>query len=190
MPVGSTYLAEWRSYADPQTGRLVRQLTSVGNMYLTACSCWARPPALTRPCPARDRMRGTCTSSGARTARASTSTAAGWPTKPAPSPAGATRPASTLPATLTTRRATSTATTTLHPTELTLVTDGEAAAGCISKVHCRDGQQVFEKLCWHDTVEPEEDQHTHSHPSFTPDGRQVVFTAARPVINVYLVDWN
>ena len=78
----------------------------------------------------------------------------------------------------------------LHPTELTMVTDGEAAAGCISKIHCRDGQQVFEVLCRHDTVEPEEDQRTHPHPSFTPDGRQVVFTGARPVSNVYMVDWD
>jgi oligogalacturonide lyase len=78
----------------------------------------------------------------------------------------------------------------LHPTELTMVTDGEAAPGCISKVHCRDGQQVFEVLCRHDTIEPAEDQRTHPHPSFTPDGRRVVFTAARPVSNVYMVDWD
>jgi oligogalacturonide lyase len=79
----------------------------------------------------------------------------------------------------------------LHPTELTMVTDGEAAPGCISKVYCRDGQQIFEVLCRHDTSEPEEDQRTHPHPSFTPDGRQVVFTAARANgSNVYRVDWN
>ena len=79
----------------------------------------------------------------------------------------------------------------LHPTELTMVTDGEAAPGCISKVHCRDGQQVFEVLCRHDTIEPEEDQRTHPHPSFTPDGRHVVFTSARENgSNVYLVDWD
>jgi oligogalacturonide lyase len=79
----------------------------------------------------------------------------------------------------------------LHPTELTMVTDGEAAPGCLSKVHCRDGQQRFEVLCRHDTLEPEEDQRAHPHPSFTPDGRHVVFTAAREQgSNVYLVGWE
>jgi hypothetical protein len=79
----------------------------------------------------------------------------------------------------------------LHPAELAMVTDGERHPGCISKVHCRAGQQVFEVLCRHDTVEPVEDQRAHPHPSFTPDGRQVVFTAAHAQgSNVYLVGWD
>ena len=71
-----------------------------------------------------------------------------------------------------------------------MVTDGEARPGCISKVHLRDGQQVFEVLCRHDSYEPEEDQRCHPHPSFTPDGQRVVFTASHGgQSQVYLVDW-
>ena len=71
------------------------------------------------------------------------------------------------------------------------VTDGEAHPGCISKVHLRDGQQLFEVLCRHDSYEPEEDQRSHPHPSFTPDGRRVVFTANHGgQSNIYLVDWE
>lgn len=78
----------------------------------------------------------------------------------------------------------------LHPSGRAMVTDGEARPGCISKVHLRDGQQVFEVLCRHDTVEPEEDQRCHPHPSFTPDGQRVVFTANHDGLsNIYLVDW-
>ncbi len=79
----------------------------------------------------------------------------------------------------------------LHPGGQAMVTDGEGAPGCISKVHLHGDQQVFEVLCRHDTLEPEEDQRTHPHPSFTPDGRQVVYTSARERgSNVYLVDWD
>jgi oligogalacturonide lyase len=78
----------------------------------------------------------------------------------------------------------------LHPAGQAMVTDGEACPGCISKVHLRDGQQLFEVLCRHDTEEPEEDQRCHPHPSFTPDGRRVVFTANHGgQSNIYLVDW-
>ena len=53
------------------------------------------------------------------------------------------------------------------------------------------GEQVFEVLCRHDTHEPVEDQRAHPHPSFTPDGRQVVFTANHGgQSNIYLVDWD
>ena len=78
----------------------------------------------------------------------------------------------------------------LHPAGQAMVTDGEARPGCISRVHLRDGQQVFEVLCRHDTDEPEEDQRCHPHPSFTPDGRRVVFTANHGgQSNIYMVDW-
>jgi oligogalacturonide lyase len=78
----------------------------------------------------------------------------------------------------------------LHPTGEAMVTDGEARPGCISKVHLREGRQEFEVLCHHDTYEPVEDQRAHPHPSFTPDGSQVVFTANHAgQSNVYRVDW-
>ena len=78
----------------------------------------------------------------------------------------------------------------LHPAGLAMVTDGEANPGCISKVNLRDGQQLCEVLCRHDTEEPEEDQRCHPHPAFTPDGRRVVFTASHAgQSNIYLVDW-
>jgi oligogalacturonide lyase len=79
----------------------------------------------------------------------------------------------------------------LHPGGRAMVTDGEARPGCISRVHLRDGQQVFEVLCRHDSYEPVEDQRAHPHPSFTPDGRRVVFTANHGGrSNIYMVDWE
>ena len=79
----------------------------------------------------------------------------------------------------------------LHPDGQTMVTDGEARPGCISKVHLVDGKQVFEVLCRHDSYTFGDDQRCHPHPSFTPDGRQVIFTSNRTgSSNIYLTDWN
>ena len=79
----------------------------------------------------------------------------------------------------------------LHPDGQTMVTDGEARPGCISKVHLRDGSQVFEVLCRHDSYTFGDDQRCHPHPSFTPDGQQVIFTSNRTgSSNVYLTDWD
>ena len=79
----------------------------------------------------------------------------------------------------------------LHPDGQTMVTDGEARPGCISKVHLRDGAQVFEILCRHDSYTFGDDQRCHPHPSFTPDGQQVIFTSNRTgSSNIYLTDWN
>jgi oligogalacturonide lyase len=79
----------------------------------------------------------------------------------------------------------------LHPDGQTMVTDGEARPGCISKVHLRDGRQVFEILCRHDSYTFGDDQRCHPHPSFTPDGEYVIFTSNRTgTSNVYLTDWN
>ena len=81
----------------------------------------------------------------------------------------------------------------LHPDPdgQTMVTDGEARPGCMSKVHLRDGIQVFEILCRHDSYTFGDDQRCHPHPSFTPDGRQVIFTSNRTgSSNVYLTDWD
>ena len=79
----------------------------------------------------------------------------------------------------------------LHADGQTMVTDGEARPGCISKVHLRDGHQVFELLCRHDSYTFGDDQRCHPHPSFTPDGRQVIFTSNRTgSSNIYLTDWN
>lgn len=79
----------------------------------------------------------------------------------------------------------------LHPSGQGMVTDGEAQPGCISRVHLQDGQQIFEVLCRHDTYEPQEDQRCHPHPSFTPDGSRVVFTANHAGLsNIYLIDWD
>jgi oligogalacturonide lyase len=78
----------------------------------------------------------------------------------------------------------------LHPDGQTMVTDGEARPGCISKVHLRDESQVFEILCRHDSYTFGDDQRCHPHPSFTPDGRSVIFTSNRTgTSNVYLTDW-
>lgn len=79
----------------------------------------------------------------------------------------------------------------LHPDGTTMVTDGEARPGCISKAHLRDGRQEFEVLCRHDSYKFGDDQRCHPHPSFTPDGRQVIFTSNRTgTSNIYLTDWN
>lgn len=79
----------------------------------------------------------------------------------------------------------------LHPDEQTMVMDGEARPGCISKVHLRDDCQEFEVLCRHDSYTFGDDQRCHPHPSFTPDGSQVIFTSNRTgSSNVYLTDWD
>ena len=79
----------------------------------------------------------------------------------------------------------------LHPDGQTMVTDGEARPGCISKVNLIDGCQTFEVLCRHDSYTFGDDQRCHPHPSFTPDGRQVIFTSNRTgSSNIYLTDWN
>jgi oligogalacturonide lyase len=73
----------------------------------------------------------------------------------------------------------------------TMVTDGEARPGCISKVHLRDACQEFEILCRHDSYTFGDDQRCHPHPSFTTDGSQVIFTSNRTgSSNVYLTDWE
>jgi oligogalacturonide lyase len=79
----------------------------------------------------------------------------------------------------------------LHPDGETMATDGEARPGCISRVHLREGKQIFEILCRHDSYTFGDDQRCHPHPSFTPDGRQVIFTSNRTgTSNIYLTDWN
>jgi oligogalacturonide lyase len=79
----------------------------------------------------------------------------------------------------------------LHPDGQTMVTDGEARPGCISKVKLREGKQIFEVLCRHDSYTFGDDQRCHPHPSFTPDGRQVIFTSNRTgASNIYLTDWS
>jgi len=79
----------------------------------------------------------------------------------------------------------------LHPDGQTMVTDGESQPGCISKVHLVNGKQVFEMLCRHDSYAVGDEQRCHPHPSFTPDGRQVIFTSNRTgSSNIYLTDWN
>lgn len=79
----------------------------------------------------------------------------------------------------------------LHSDEQTMITDGEAHPGCISKVHLRGEHQVFEVLCRHDSYTLGDDQRCHPHPSFSPDGRQVIFTSNRAgSSNIYLTDWS
>ena len=79
----------------------------------------------------------------------------------------------------------------LHTDGETMVTDGEARPGCISKVHLQDCCQVFEVLCRHDSYTYGDDQRCHPHPSFTPDGRQVIFSSNRTgSSNVYITDWD
>jgi oligogalacturonide lyase len=79
----------------------------------------------------------------------------------------------------------------LHPDGRTMVTDGEAHPGCISRVHLVDGHQEYEVLCRHDSYRFGDDQRCHPHPSFTLDGRQVVFTSNQSgSSNVYLTDWE
>ncbi len=78
----------------------------------------------------------------------------------------------------------------LHPFEPTMITDGEAHPGGISRVHLAGDKQEFELLCRHDSYKFDDDQRCHPHPSFTPDGKQVVFTSNRTgSSNVYLVEW-
>jgi oligogalacturonide lyase len=81
----------------------------------------------------------------------------------------------------------------LHPDRYgqTMVTDGEARPGCISRVKLVDGKQIFEVLCRHDSYTFGDDQRCHPHPSFTPGGRQVIFTSNRTgTSNIYLTDWS
>jgi oligogalacturonide lyase len=79
----------------------------------------------------------------------------------------------------------------LHPAGRAFVTDGEAHPGCLSRVELVDGQQRFTVLCRHDSSEPVEDQRAHPHPSFTPDGRHVLFTANHVGLsNIYAVTWD
>jgi oligogalacturonide lyase len=78
----------------------------------------------------------------------------------------------------------------LHPDGSAMVTDGEARPGCISKVLLEASQQVFTVLCQHDSYRYGDDQRCHPHPSFTPDGRRVVFTSNRTgSSNIYMTDW-
>lgn len=79
----------------------------------------------------------------------------------------------------------------LHLDGATLVTDGEAHPGCISKVFLKDGRQIFEVLCRHDSYQKGDDQRCHPHPSFTPDGSRVIFTSNKSgTSNIYLTDWE
>jgi oligogalacturonide lyase len=79
----------------------------------------------------------------------------------------------------------------LHPDGATMITDGEARPGCISLVHLKDGQQEYNVLCRHDSYRFGDDQRCHPHPSFTPDGKRVVFTSnVSGSSNVYITDWN
>jgi len=79
----------------------------------------------------------------------------------------------------------------LHPDGVTMITDGEAHPGCISRVRLKDARQDFEALCRHDSYRFGDDQRCHPHPSFTPDGRRVVFTSnCTGSSNVYLTDWD
>jgi oligogalacturonide lyase len=78
----------------------------------------------------------------------------------------------------------------LHPDGQAMVADGEMHPGCISRVWLQDGRQEFEVLCRHDSYRYGDDQRCHPHPSFTPDGRQVVFTSnVSGSSNVYLTAW-
>jgi hypothetical protein len=79
----------------------------------------------------------------------------------------------------------------LYPDGRTMITDGEAHPGCISKVNLHDERQEFEVLCRHDSYKFVDDQRCHPHPSFTPDGKKVVFTSNRAgSSNVYMTDWD
>lgn len=78
----------------------------------------------------------------------------------------------------------------LHNDGRTMITDGEAHPGCISRVVLQDGVQLFEPLCRHDAYKYDDDQRCHPHPSFTADGARVIFTSNRTgTSNVYLTDW-
>ena len=79
----------------------------------------------------------------------------------------------------------------LHPDGVTMVTDGEAKPGCISRVRLSECRQDFEVLCRHDSYRFGDDQRCHPHPSFTPDGSRVIFTSNRNgTSNVYMVNWE
>jgi oligogalacturonide lyase len=79
----------------------------------------------------------------------------------------------------------------LHPDGVTMITDGERYPGCLSKVHLQNGQQIFEVICRHDSYRFVDDQRCHPHPSFSPDGQQVVFTSNRAgTSNIYLTSWD
>ena len=79
----------------------------------------------------------------------------------------------------------------LHKDGQAMITDGEARPGCISKVHLIEDKQAFEILCRHDSYTFGDDQRCHPHPSFTPDGRQVIFTSNRTgTSTIYFTDWN
>jgi oligogalacturonide lyase len=78
-----------------------------------------------------------------------------------------------------------------QPDGETMVTDGEARPGFLSRVHLREGAQQFEPLCCHDSYKFGDDQRCHPHPSFTRDGRRVIFTSNQTgTSNVYLTDWS
>jgi oligogalacturonide lyase len=78
----------------------------------------------------------------------------------------------------------------LHHDGKTMVTDGEAHPGCISRVVLQNGAQSFEPLCRHDSYKFGDDQRCHPHPSFTPDGTRVIFTSnSTGTSNVYMTDW-
>lgn len=78
----------------------------------------------------------------------------------------------------------------LHPDGKTMITDGEARPGFISRVVLHNGAQQFEPLARHDAYKYDDDQRCHPHPSFTPDGTRVIFTSNRTgTSNVYIMDW-
>jgi len=79
----------------------------------------------------------------------------------------------------------------LHPDGATMITDGEVRPGCVSRVRLKDGRQEFEVLCRHDSYRFGDEQRCHPHPSFTPDGRGVVFTSNHTgTSNIYMTHWE
>lgn len=79
----------------------------------------------------------------------------------------------------------------LHRDGVTMITDGEAHPGCISRVVLEEGRQLFEPLCRHDAYKYDDDQRCHPHPSFTQDGARVIFTSNRTgTSNVYATQWS
>lgn len=78
----------------------------------------------------------------------------------------------------------------LHHDGRSMITDGEAHPGCISRVVLQGEVQVFEPLCRHDAYKYDDDQRCHPHPSFTPDGTRVIFTSnCTGTSNVYMTEW-